>query len=315
MTVGYTADFFSQDGLNTLPKDGPDTWHAFLRLAIEKRKGRSALTQARHRGPLCVQKPFYPEGPDVAHLYVLHPPGGIVSGDELTLATDIKESAQALLTAPGAGRVYRARPSGNTQVQNIAIHVGKQGSLEWLPQENILYPGAKSAMHTQIKLDEQSHFIGWDITSFGLPARGELFDHGEFSQKFEIWQGNKPCFMERFTIAAQSRHLLVSRAGLQGHPIQGLFIAGPFAIEAFDYSLEVESHLLTLRELSKEATVREKTDDRRLIAGITCVDKFIVGRCLGDCSGTIKKLFTAYWATLRPALLNRPACPPRIWST
>jgi urease accessory protein len=65
------------------------------------------LTERRHLGPLAVRKPRYPEGDDVCHAIVVHPPDGIAGGDELGLTVGAKAGARALLTTPGAGRRYR----------------------------------------------------------------------------------------------------------------------------------------------------------------------------------------------------------------
>ncbi|MDR2302236.1 MAG: hypothetical protein LBF38_09375, partial [Deltaproteobacteria bacterium] len=48
--------------------------------------GRSRIKKLSFEGPLRVQKLFYPEKPapgevETCHLYLLHPPGGLVSGD------------------------------------------------------------------------------------------------------------------------------------------------------------------------------------------------------------------------------------------
>lgn len=58
-------------------------WRAELALTLAPRHGRTVMTECRHLGPLRIQRPFYPEGA-VPHLYLLHPPGGVVGGDELS---------------------------------------------------------------------------------------------------------------------------------------------------------------------------------------------------------------------------------------
>ena len=57
-------------------------WKAQLELEFAKQGDKTLLVKRRQFGPLTVQRPFYPEG-DVCHVYLLHPPGGIVGGDHL----------------------------------------------------------------------------------------------------------------------------------------------------------------------------------------------------------------------------------------
>ena len=85
-------------------------WQAQLHLGFALRRGGSVLAHAAHEGPLRVQRAFFPEGQHgPCHVYVLHPPGGIVSGDRLLVDVRLEPHARALLTAPGANKLYRAR--------------------------------------------------------------------------------------------------------------------------------------------------------------------------------------------------------------
>ncbi|HEY0465161.1 MAG TPA: urease accessory protein UreD, partial [Polyangiaceae bacterium] len=77
-------------------------WSAELELGFEVVAGRSALVRNRHRGPLAVQRAFYPESSDLAHVYLLHPPGGAVAGDQLTVRVRVAPGARALITTPAA---------------------------------------------------------------------------------------------------------------------------------------------------------------------------------------------------------------------
>jgi urease accessory protein len=113
-------------------------WLAELDLGFAPRGSRTVLARRRHRGPLAVQRPFHPEG-DVCHVYLLHPPGGVVAGDRLAIRVAADPGAEALLTTPAAGKFYRSE--GPVARQTVALEIGEGASLEWLPQETILYPG------------------------------------------------------------------------------------------------------------------------------------------------------------------------------
>ena len=99
---------------------------------------RTVLARRRHHGPLVVQRPFYPEPNGTCHLYVLHPPGGVVGGDRLSVDVRLaRGAARALLTTPAAAKFYRTQ--GLRAAQRLHMRVGAGSRLEWLPQENIVY--------------------------------------------------------------------------------------------------------------------------------------------------------------------------------
>ncbi len=251
-------------------------------------------------GPLYVQKPFYPEGSDLAHCYILHPPGGVVSGDHLQVNITLNKNCQALFTTPGAGRVYKARADKRPQTQINRITTHANATAEWLPLETIIYPHARGRITTRIELAENAHFIGWDICSLGLPASGQEFDKGSLHQRLEIFHTGTPRFIDAFDIGDNDSALRLNTAGLAQKSCTGLLVAGPFEHDETEHRALLQS----LRTIS----------ERSGMLGITAVNGFICARYLGDSANEARACFTDIWQKLRPILLHRPACPPRIWS-
>ena len=126
-------------------------WSAELDLGFEVVAGKSALVRNRHRGPLAVQRAFYPESNDLAHVYLLHPPGGIVAGDQLTVRVHVAPGARALVTTPAATKFYRSE--GRVAEQTQLLRVSEGASLEWLPQETIVFGSAQVSTKTRVELE------------------------------------------------------------------------------------------------------------------------------------------------------------------
>lgn len=291
----------------------PSQWHAFLTLGFSKTARGTVLKTCDHKGPLYVQKPFYPEGPETAHVYLLHPPGGLVSGDQLTITASLSENTHVLITTPGAGRVYRARKDKTLQHQITQLNVAENSLMEWLPQETILYPNAHTRLENRIELADGSQFIGWEITCFGLPANKETFSKGHAEQGFQIRQNGRLKVRERFVIDNDSHNIFHAKAGLDGKPINGLMIAGPFNVNNKGNGSTNESLDELMNPLIEK--LRQHCTDHPSLSGVSLVNEYIMVRSVHDDSEQMKQLFIQCWRDLRPALMNKNACVPRIWAT
>jgi urease accessory protein len=65
-----------------------------------------------------------------------------------------------------------------------------------------------------------------------------------------------------------------------------------------------------------QVAVRERvTLDKHALFSATLIDEVLVCRYLGDHAEAARYCFTNAWSTIRPGLLGRTACPPRIWRT
>lgn len=279
-----------------LPADAVLTrsWHAELALEFERRDDRTVLAARRHVGPLVVQKPFYPEAESVCHAIVVHPPGGIAGGDELRTDVSVGRDAQVLLTTPGAGKWYRSNGARARAEQCFTI--AHAASLEWLPQETIVFAGALVEICTEIRLTGAGRYLGWEILCFGRTGAGERFDRGTCVMATMLWRDGIPLWFERGRLEGNDA-LFDSPVGLAGEPVVGTFLAAS-------------------PEIDQDA--RDRCRKISPIVGegaITRLPGLLVSRFRGPNTEAAKRYFTQLWETLRPILLRRPAQAPRIWST
>ena len=101
--------------------DQRDRWQAELKLDYQLKGDKTCLAKKSQKGPLTVQRPFYPEG-GICHNYILHPPGGVVGGDELQIQLKANRGAHSLITTPGATKFYRSKADlESQQTQTISV--------------------------------------------------------------------------------------------------------------------------------------------------------------------------------------------------
>jgi urease accessory protein len=297
------------DGACQEIKPGFPSWKAYLRLSFAKRKRGVRLVESAHEGPLYVQKAFYPEGDHCAHCYLLHPPGGLVTGDHLTISITSQEDAHALITTPGAGRIYKAREQGGIQTQTIQLKVEQNACLEWLPQETILFPNSQARLNTRIDLAENAKVIAWDIICFGLPANKLQFTEGSIKQRLQVWSKDRIKLNERLVIDLPSDAfekpltILNGNAGLRSMPVHGLLVSGPFHADQCTALIDA------LRQLSPSVRIK------KALVAVSLNGEFLTVRYLGHCTEAARLYFTEAWKLIRPALIKKEAVSPRIWAT
>jgi urease accessory protein len=269
-------------------------WEAQLWLSFVRDGARSVLQERRHRGPLRVQRPFYPEGGSVCHVYVLHPPGGLVGGDRVSIEVVAEAGAHALLTTPAAGKLYRS--SGGLSEQSQTLRVAAGARLEWFPQETIAFDGALGQLHTRVELGADARFLGWEILCLGRPAAQERFTRGEVGQSLELVRDGQPVYVERGWHVGGSAALSAAW-GMADWPVVGTFVCAVH---------DAASCVELARKIDRPASG---------IAAVSGWGDLLVCRYLGPSAEAARAYFTGLWVALRPALMGCEACAPRIWRT
>lgn len=258
------------------------SWRAALALGFERQGERTVLARRESEGPLVVQKALYPEGRDVCHAIVVHPPGGIAGGDELVL--DVHANAHALLTTPGAAKWYRS--AGPWAKHKLAFQV--RDTLEWLPRETIVFDGALAELECDVTLGSDARYIGWEIVCLGRTGSGERFSSGRLKMHTRVRRDGKLLWLERGEIEAGGV-LMRSPTGLGGRPVFGTLVATCDAGAAMSQC--------------------------RALAPTTSLPGLTIARYLGDSTEAAFEAFAAIWTLLRPSVVGRNAIAPRIWCT
>ncbi len=279
-------------------------WSASLSLRFERDGARSLLADNRHDGPLRVQKALYPEGERICHAVIVHPPGGVAGGDRLAINIGLTAGASAFVTTPGATKWYRARDPaihGTSRArQSLDFRLDAGATLEWLPQESIVFDAAEVDMDSRIDLAAGACYAGWEVLCLGRAASGETFDTGSIRQRVSIRHQGTLIWNEAGTLPAGG-DAMRSLVGWQGATVCAtLIIAG--------HTLD-NAGLEALRAVLEAARL---PGERVAVSRLPLV---VVTRYLGNSSERARALLTALWQQLRPAAIGAPPHSPRIWQT
>jgi urease accessory protein len=172
---------------------------------------------------------------------------------------------------------------------------GRAGAtLEWLPQETIVFSAAQAELSTRIDLQGDARLFYWDMVALGRPASGERFERGHFQSHLDIRRDGQLLWHERQRIVGGDG-LLDSPIGLDGNPVFAtLLVTGEISPDCWT-------------QLSLPVPPGTRRPDP--VAGLAG------GALPGRRTLQARAWLIDLWRLLRPALLGREAVPPRIWNT
>ena len=273
-------------------------WRADLKLDYTLESQRTVVRYL-HQGPLRILQSLYPEGDQICHNVLVHPPGGLVGGDTLDIQVTVAEGAHGLVSTPGATRFYKS--GGHPALQQVVAHLAVNAKLEWLPLEAIAYNDCEATNRAIFNLAPSAELITWDVTALGLPSSDMAFTQGHFQQHIEI----PGVWLERGNIRGEDTRWLNSPLGLAGGKcLASLVFASGSAIDSDRTTQALEA----AREVIESHPLR-------LQAGITCAHpQVIVLRVMSPLVEPTMDLLKKVWAVWRHTLWALPSTPPRIWS-
>jgi urease accessory protein len=230
----------------------------------------------------------------------VHPPGGIVGGDVLALDVALAAGSHALITTPGATRFYRS--AGELAQQSLSARVAEGARLEWLPLETICHHNTRAENRMSFELAPGAEMMGWDVLALGLPASGEAFDSGSYTQQIEL----PGVWLERGLIDGSDTRLLDSPLGWAGHRVMAtMWIAAGSALAA--------ARRDALLDAAREACAASSL---QLSAGSTSPHaELVLLRVLAPRVEPAMNLLVAVWRRWREVAWGLAPCAPRVWRT
>jgi urease accessory protein len=163
-----------------------------VRFDVRLQDGVTRRGRLHESGSLRVRFPS-PEAEGLSAVLV-NTAGGVAGGDRFDIDVTAGEGSRLTLTTAAAEKVYRA-PAAAAQL-NIALKAEAGAHLAWLPQETILFDGARIFRRIDLDLAEDASLLLCEIVVFGRSAMGERMLHGEFVDRWRMRRGGRLVFAE-----------------------------------------------------------------------------------------------------------------------
>jgi urease accessory protein len=290
--------------LETAPaKPGEARMQASLRLTFERDDGagRTVLASCRQTPPLRVVRAFaLDDGAAMAHLHNVS--GGLLGGDDLTLAVEVGPRAEAQLTTTGATRIYRPSQDSAITQQRNEIRVAESGLLEYLPDAIIPFAGANFSQDTSIHLAPDAGLFWWEILAPGREAHNEIFDYECVAMQANLSGNSGRIAAERIRLEP-NKYDISSPARMGPYLYCATFYVCREGVQARAW-LELEAQL---RQIANELSHRGK-----LRWGISTLKAHgLMIRCLATEGSDVLPGLLSLWDAAKFSLYGRHALPPR----
>ena len=226
--------------------------------------------------------------------------GGIFGGDSLKLAARLHPEAQAQITTTGATRVYRPRPQASEASLISEFHLGRDASLEYLPDALIPFRQARVFQRTSFTLEEGATLFCWDTIAPGRAAAGELFEYNSLKIVSEIQAQGVPILTDRMMIEPQRWSVrAAARFGQSNYLVT--FVAMRAGMNAKEVSV-LEDRLLS---------VVSNSDDVSFWGVSSLPAHGIMVRGMVSASVRIPATLQALWSAAKQQICDRAAVAPR----
>jgi urease accessory protein len=259
-------------------------------LRFECRGERSVLRHLYQSAPLRVLFP-QPESGEPPLAALVNTAGGLAGGDRLRVEARACAGSTATLCTPAAEKLYRSL--GPETGIETTLHIEAGATLEWLPQETILFEGARLRRRLVAELAPDARLLAAEMLVFGRAARGEVFRRGSLHDSWRLRVDGRLRWADALRLAEPGA-ALADPFGFGG--------AGAFATLLYA-APDAAAHLPALREAA--GPLGAATLPREGVALI---------RWLGP-SAPVRAALAAAIPPLRATLLGLPPLLPRLWTT
>jgi urease accessory protein len=266
--------------------------HGVAEIVFEKRGPVTRLSHLYQRAPCRVLTPLSEAG-EPPQAVLLTTSGGLANGDKLDLSLSVGPDSAAAITTQAAEKVYRARDEEPVHLR-ARIDVATGAWLEWLPQETILFEGARFNRRAIAKVASGGRLLACDTVVFGRLASGERFSRGFLHDSWDIRRDGRLSWRDALRLDEGVADTLSSPGGFGGaEAIASAFYIGD----------DAAGHLETARTL---------IDAGRARSGVTLVNDILVARWLGD-AVAVRAALADFLIRFRAAVGGWPARLPRVW--
>jgi urease accessory protein len=263
------------------------------RIILSGSENGTRIEDVFERSPTRIMFPRTGSRP-VEEAVIINTGGGVAGGDRLECSVTALPGASIAVTSQAAEKVYRALDDPARVTTRLKAR--ESARLAWLPQETIVFNGARIHRTTEIELFPGAELLALEWLVLGRAAHGEIVVSGSVLDGWRVKKDSRLIWADSFRISDEIFPHLNRKALLaNGKAVATLMYFGPY----------LEKRLEFLREIIPSL-------------GCTCaatlVSGLIVVRFAAKESSDLKLALRRFLHQFGPELGSGPFRVPKLWS-
>jgi urease accessory protein len=178
-----------------------------LRASFVRQADRTAVAGLYEAGGVRLR---FPHAGSECEGVLINTAGGMTGGDTARLSFDLQHKAAATVSTQSAEKVYRAEAAPASVDHKLSL--AEEAALAWLPQETILFDGARLVRSLQVTMAASARLTLLEIVVFGRVARGERMISGFFRDRWRVRREGQLVLAEEVRLDGPISELLARRS-------------------------------------------------------------------------------------------------------
>ncbi len=191
----------------------PQRSNGVSKVVVKKQDGATRLEDLFQEG--CA-KLRLPKIYDQNHLeaVMINTAGGMTGGDCIRWCFEAGQDSRLTATSQACERIYQS--SGGTADIKVSLQAKKGSTLNWLPQETILYDQASARRKIQVDLEADARVLMVESLVFGRAAMGEVINNCRFTDDWRVSHNGRLVHVEANHFQGEMEPLLSDKAIMDG---------------------------------------------------------------------------------------------------
>lgn len=120
--------------------------------------------------------------------------GGLTGGDRFEWCVELDDEAKCTAVTQAYEKIYRSE--GDAATVGVTLNLGCGAWLDWLPQETILFNGARLYRTFDIHVAYGARLLAIDAVLLGRRAMGEHTPYVHLRDRWRVWNGDDLVFAD-----------------------------------------------------------------------------------------------------------------------